>query len=59
MKKNKELKAVDWVRKVRNSNVTRLKHLNLEEFAATLSKEAKSSKLWNEIKSKKGKIGKV
>jgi hypothetical protein len=56
MKKSKEIKAVEWIRKIRNSNASRLKHLNLEEFAATLSKEARSSKLWDELKSKKAKM---
>ncbi len=50
MENTKNIKAVEWVRAIRDNNSTKYKTEDMGEFARKLSDEAKKSQLWMRLK---------
>jgi hypothetical protein len=51
----KDFKVLEWLRKVRDDNYERLKHLDTAEFIRTLSEEGENSELAKRLNEKAAK----
>ena len=51
----KDFKVLEWLRKVRDDNHERLKHLPTDEFIRTLSEEGENSDLARKLREKAAK----